>query len=302
MFTVLVSGSSGFVGMNLCKYLIEHDCLVNSVDIRKQNFDHFLKKDDVFIHLAGKAHDVNDVSDSAEYYLVNTDLTKKLFDAFIDSSASTFIYFSSVKACADEVSGILQETDIPNPQTHYGKSKLMAEEYILSKKIPETKRVYILRPCMIYGPGNKGNLNLLFDWVKKGYPWPLGAFDNQRSFCSIENVVFVVRELITRTDIPTGIYNLADDSPKSTNFIIKMIGDILDKKIKIINISRQIIFLLAKLGDTFSLKLNSERLKKLTESYIVSNKLLIQALGKELPINSQVGLKKAFEELKHKNF
>lgn len=302
MFTVLVSGSSGFVGMNLCKYLIEHDCLVNSVDIRKQNFDHLFKKDDVFIHLAGKAHDVNDVSDSAEYYLVNTDVTKKLFDAFINSSASTFIYFSSVKACADEVSGILQETDIPNPQTHYGKSKLMAEEYILSKKIPETKRVYILRPCMIYGPGNKGNLNLLFDWVKKGYPWPLGAFDNHRSFCSIENVVFVVRELITRTDIPSGIYNLADDSPKSTNFIIKMIGDILDKKIKIINIPRQIIFLLAKLGDTFSLKLNSERLKKLTESYVVSNKHLIQALGKELPVNSQVGLKKAFEELKHKNF
>jgi hypothetical protein len=64
----------------------------------------------------------------------------------------------------------------------------------------------------------------------------------------------------------------------------------------------KIIFLLVKLGDTFGLTLNSERLKKLTESYIVSNKLLIQALGKELPINSQVGLKKAFEELKHKIF
>ena len=300
MKKILLSGASGFVGSNLSKYLIELNYFVSTIKLKGDN--RIIEDYDVFIHLAGKAHDVNEVSDSAEYYLVNTDLTKKLFDAFIDSPASTFIYFSSVKACADEVSGILQETDIPNPQTHYGKSKLMAEEYILSKKIPESKRVYILRPCMIYGPGNKGNLNLLFDWVKKGYPWPLGAFDNQRSFCSIENVVFVVRELITRTDIPSGIYNLADDSPKSTNFIIKMIGDILDKKIKIINIPRQFIFLLARLGDTFRLKLNSERLKKLTESYIVSNKLLIKALGKELPINSQVGLKKAFEELKHKNF
>ena len=298
----LLTGASGFVGRNLLQAFENYDNIQLFAWDRKKAFGNQLIAKEGIIHLAGKAHDVNDVSDSAEYYLVNTDLTKKLFDAFIDSPASTFIYFSSVKACADEVSGILQETDIPNPQTHYGKSKLMAEEYILSKKIPESKRVYILRPCMIYGPGNKGNLNLLFDWVKKGYPWPLGAFDNQRSFCSIENVVFVVRELITRTDIPSGIYNLADDSPKSTNFIIKMIGDILDKKIKIINIPRQFIFLLARLGDTFRLKLNSERLKKLTESYIVSNKLLIKALGKELPINSQVGLKKAFEELKHKNF
>ena len=298
----LLTGASGFVGRNLLQAFENHEDIQFFACDRAKDLGNQLRAKDGIIHLAGKAHDVNDVSDSAEYYLVNTDLTKKLFDAFIDSSASTFIYFSSVKACADEVSGILQETDIPNPQTHYGKSKLMAEEYMLSKKIPETKRVYILRPCMIYGPGNKGNLNLLFDWVKKGYPWPLSAFDNQRSFCSIENVIFVVRELITRTDIPSGIYNLADDSPKSTNFIIKMIGDILDKKIKIINIPRQIIFLLAKLGDTFSLKLNSERLKKLTESYVVSNKHLIQALGKELPVNSHFGLKKAFEELKYKNF
>ncbi len=298
----LVTGASGFVGRNLFKAFENHEDIQLFAWDRSKDFSSQIIAKEGIIHLAGKAHDVKEVSDSEEYYVVNTELTKSFFDAFLQSSASTFIYFSSVKACADEVSGILLESDIPNPQTHYGKSKLMAEEYILSKKVPQGKRVYILRPCMIHGPGNKGNLNLLFNWVRKGYPWPLGAFDNQRSFCSIENVVFVVRELITQTDIPSGIYNLADDSPKSMNFIIKMIGDILDKKIKIINTPRQFIFLLATLGDTFRLKLNSERLKKLTESYIVSNKLLIKALGKELPINSQVGLKKAFEELKHKNF
>jgi nucleoside-diphosphate-sugar epimerase len=297
----LVTGASGFVGKNLLQAFENHDNIQLFACNSSKDFSNQLTAKDGIIHLAGKAHDLKDMSNPAEYYTVNTELTKIFFDAFLNSSASTFIYFSSVKASADEVSGILQETDISNPKTHYGKSKLLAEEFILSKKIPESKRVYILRPCMIYGPGNKGNLKLLFDWVKKGYPWPLGAFDNQRSFCSIENIVFVIRELLTRTDIPSGIYNLADDSPKSTNFIIELIGDILDKKIKIINFPRQFIFLLAKFGDTFRLKLNSERLKKLTESYIVSNKHLIHALGKELPINSQDGLKKAFEEFKHKN-
>jgi nucleoside-diphosphate-sugar epimerase len=294
----LVTGASGFVGKNLFNEFKKHKSIqLSHWDKTKDVYTQLIAKDGV-IHLAGKAHDLKDISDPAEYYLVNTELTKILFDAFLNSSASTFIYFSSVKASADEVSGILLETNIPNPQTHYGKSKLKAEEYILSKKIPNTKRVYILRPCMIHGPRNKGNLNLLFKWVKKGYPWPLGLFNNQRSFCSIENVAFVVGELITRTNIPTGIYNLADDSPISTNFIIKMAGDVLNKNVKIINIPRQFIILLAKLGDTFGLTLNSERLKKLTESYIVSNKHLIQALGKELPINSQDGLKKSFEELK----
>jgi nucleoside-diphosphate-sugar epimerase len=184
----------------------------------------------------------------------------------------------------------LLETDIPNPQTHYGKSKLMAEEYMLSKKIPKGKRVYILRPCMIHGPGNKGNLNLLFHWVKNGYPWPLGAFDNQRSFCSIENVSFVVNELLSRTDIPSGIYNLADNDTLSTNQLIKLIGKVLDRDVKIWRFTQDWVRLLASFGDRFKLPLNSERLHKLTSGYVVSNEKLLRALGKPLPINAQIGM------------
>lgn len=60
------------------------------------------------------------------------------------------------------------------------------------------KRVYILRPCMIHGPGNKGNLNLLYNVVRKGIPWPLGDFENKRSFTSIDNLCYVVEGLLER--------------------------------------------------------------------------------------------------------
>ena len=290
MKKILLSGASGFVGRNLVKYLTEHNYLVNSISVQSSIHLSIFDKCHDFIHLAGKAHDLKDISDPEEYYLVNTDLTKKLFNAFIDSTASTFIYFSSVKASADEVSGTLLESDIPNPQTHYGKSKLKAEEYMLSKKIPQGKRVYILRPCMIHGPGNKGNLNLLFNWVKKGYPWPLGAFDNQRSFCSIENVSFVVNELLTRTDIPSGIYNLADNDTLSTNQLIKLIGQALDRDVNIWSFNQDWVRLLASLGDRFKLPLNSERLHKLTSGYVVSNEKLLNAMGKPLPMNAQNGM------------
>ena len=80
----------------------------------------------------------------------------------------------------------------------YGESKIAAENYILGRlkaedgrlkaNLYDGKDVYILRPCMIHGPGNKGNLNLLYNVVRKGIPWPLGAFENRRSFTSIDNL------------------------------------------------------------------------------------------------------------------
>ena len=120
------------------------------------------------IHLAGKAHDLKKAANPEEYYHVNTNLTNFIFDTFLTSDVKVFITLSSVKAAADEVNGELTEEYIPNPITHYGKSKLLAEQYIFSKEIPEGKRVYVLRSCMIHGPGNKGNLNLLFKIVSRG--------------------------------------------------------------------------------------------------------------------------------------
>jgi nucleoside-diphosphate-sugar epimerase len=214
-----ITGSSGFVGTSVIKAF------------SKENFHSWergskIKIQDLecVIHLAGKAHDLKKTSSSDDYYKANTELTKEIFDAFLESKAKVFITLSSVKAIADEVDGELSEKAVPNPITHYGKSKLLAEQYIFSQPIPSGKRVFILRPCMIHGPGNKGNLNLLYELVSKGLPWPLGSFANSRSYLSIENLCFIIKELIDREDIPSGIYNVADDVPLSTNEVINLIA------------------------------------------------------------------------------
>jgi nucleoside-diphosphate-sugar epimerase len=250
---------------------------------------------DVVLHLAGKVDDLKKTSDSDEYYKVNTELTKKVFDAFFVSNAKVFITLSSVKAVADEVEGILTEQHYPNPVTHYGKSKLLAEQYIFSKEIPEGKRVYVIRPCMIHGHGNKGNLNLLYKIVSKNIPWPLGAFQNKRSFCSIENLMFVFKELIERDDIQSGIYHLADDEPVSTTELISLIAQSQNRKPKIWRISRFLIEKLAKIGDQLYLPLNSERLQKLTSSYVVSNAKIKAAIRKPFPVSSREGLLMTFQ-------
>ena len=258
-----------------------------------------LINESIVIHLAGKAHDLKKISNPEEYYHNNTDLTKKVFDAFLESNAKVFITLSSVKSVADQVIEDLTEEKIANPITHYGKSKLLAEQYILSKIIPEGKRVYILRPCMIHGPGNKGNLNLLYKIVSKRLPWPLGAFENKRSFCSIDNLGFIIRELIVNDQIPSGVYNIADDESLSTNEVIDLISTSQSKKSYIWNIPKSLIKLLTKIGDVFRLPLNTERLSKLTETYIVSNNKIKKAINKPLPVSAKDGLTKTFNSFKN---
>jgi nucleoside-diphosphate-sugar epimerase len=286
---ILITGSSGFVGSNLKTHLAE------SFVISEFNRGDVIKVcSNVVVHLAGKAHDHKNTSTSEEYYHVNTELTKRIFDAFLISDANVFITLSSVKAAADEVDFELTEEQIANPITHYGKSKLLAEQYILSKKILEGKRVYILRPCMIHGPGNKGNLNLLYKLASKGIPWPLGTFDNKRSFCSIDNLMFIIKELIEREDIPSGVYHVADDEALSTNDVISLLAESQNRKANIWKVSKGLIQSLAKLGDVLRLPLTTERLQKLTESYVVSNQKIKSAIGKDLPVSAKDGLLKTF--------
>ena len=288
--SIFLTGSSGFVGKNIVSYFGK------LLPINKYKRGSVINiQEDVVIHLAGKAHDLKNNSNIQEYYVVNTELTKTVFDAFLKSDAKVFITLSSVKAVADQVENILLEEVIPNPFTHYGKSKLLAEKYIFSQQITEGKRFYILRPCMIHGPGNKGNLNLLYNLVSKGLPWPLGSYENARSYLSIENLCFVIKELIENENIPSGVYNVADDVPLSTNSIIKLIAETKGKETRILKLSKPIITTFARFGDFLKLPLNSERLQKLTESYVVSNAKIKSAIEKPLPISSKLGLLKTFQ-------
>lgn len=290
---IAITGATGFVGTNLQEYL-KTAYELESLSVRYVPNQKFEIKIDAVIHLAGKAHDLKKVLNPLDYYEANYELTKQLFDAFLRSDAKVFVFMSTVKAVADEVKGILHEDEIPNPKTHYGIAKHQAEEYILSQELPIGKRVYILRPCMIHGPGNKGNLNLLYQLVAKGLPWPLGAFENQRSFLSIENLCFVIKELLENETIPSGVYQVADDKSLSTNELIQLLAISLNKKNKILKIPESWIKRAATLGDYLYLPLNSERLQKLTENYEVSNKKILQAIGKSLPISAADGLMKTF--------
>jgi nucleoside-diphosphate-sugar epimerase len=166
------------------------------------------------------------------------------------------------------------------------------EQGIAGQARNDNKRIYILSPCMIHGPGNKGNLNLLYNLVGKGLPWPLGAFDNHRSFLSIDNLTYIIEQIILQSP-ESGIYHLADDESVSTNELIKLIAASKGKKAKIWNCNKRFIKGIAKIGDVCKLPLNSDRLQKLTETYVVSNQKVKQALGiTKLPVSSVEGIER----------
>ncbi|PKH52987.1 nucleoside-diphosphate-sugar epimerase [Tenacibaculum sp. Bg11-29] len=297
---VTITGTSGFVGTNLLEYFDNSKFSVSSLSARYKPVQEFFLQGYALIHLAGKAHDLRNVSTPNDYYESNFELTKQLFDSFIKSDLSVFIFMSTVKACADEVKESLKEEDIPNPKTHYGLSKQKAEEYILNKKLPVNKRAYILRPCMIHGPNNKGNLNLLYKLVKKRIPWPLGNYPNQRSFLSIDNLMFCVNEFLSNDKISSGIYNLADDKTLSTNEIITLISNELGVETRIFKVPKFIISFVAKLGDIIRLPINNEKLQKLTSNYVVSNLKVKNSIKKILPVSSEEGMIKTINSFKKK--
>jgi nucleoside-diphosphate-sugar epimerase len=105
----------------------------------------------------------------------------------------------------------------------------------------------------------------------------------------------VIKELLENETISSRIFNVADNKSLSTNDLIQIIGQSLGKKNKILNIPSSWINRMAKLGDFLHLPLNSERLQKLTENYVVSNSKIVVAIGKPLPVTAEEGLLKTFE-------
>lgn len=306
MSKILITGSNGFVGQNIKTHLEAKGFEVFGVSRNKGSFqwDELLAGQlsaKVWIHLAAKAHDLKGSADDSVYFKVNTDLAISTFEQFLkDENSEMFVYFSSVKAAADEVKGELMEEDQFEVTGPYGQSKRKAEKYLLAQSLPNNKKLIIFRPCMIHGPGNKGNLNLLFSLVKKGIPYPLGAFENQRSFLYIGNLEYILGRIIADKGFPGGVYNLADDTSLSTNELVRLISKVLNKRSKIWNINSKFVKFLAKTGDALKLPLNTHRLNKLTESYIVSNKKIKKELKIEkLPYdvsNGMVNTLKSFME------
>jgi len=300
MSRVLVTGATGFIGTNLVPVLEAAGHEVVPFSLRGWTGEPFPEGIDAVVNLAGKAHDLDGTAGPEVYRRINTDLAERAYVAFLDSEATTFVQLSSVAAVNEEsVDGVLDERAEPHPVTPYGRSKLAAERLLLAVEPPEGRRVIALRPTMVHGPGDKGNLRLLFGMLSRGIPYPLDAYENERSFVSIGNLAWAVTNVIDTPSVPTGVYLVADDEPVSTGHLVSLIAEVTGRPVRRLAIPRPLVRAVAKVGDRVPVvPLNSRRLAKLTEDYRVSGAKLLAALGRTtMPIGTDDGLRASIAAL-----
>ncbi|MHC5353688.1 NAD-dependent epimerase/dehydratase family protein [Myroides sp. LJL115] len=297
---ILIYGNTGFIGSNLKNHLDENFTVQGS-SLRSLDNLSYIHENDIIINLVGKAHDHGGVASESEFNFVNLEIVQLIYKDFIESNAKVLIHISSIAAVEENNSiEVLTEESLCRPESLYGSSKRAAEEFLLSQDLPKDKKVIILRPTMVHGQGDKGNLTLLYKIISKGVPYPLAAFDNKRSFLSIDNFSFFIEEIIKNIDIiDSGIYHICDDEPVSTSEIVSIISKVSGRKVRSLPLPKSLIIFFAKIGDYLPIPLNSKRLGKMTNDLLVSNCKIKKVLDiRKLPIDAVGGLESTIRSFK----
>ena len=279
---IFISGSSGFVGKNITKLNPKSEFYCYN---RKNNIK--INQDFIF-HFAGLAHDISGQKKDDLYIRSNTDLTIDIFNEFLKSSAKVFVFLSTIKVLG-QYENIIVEDSIPKQQSIYGLSKFNAEQYLLSKKIPSDKKVYVLRSSLIYGEEPKGNLKLLKKYVNFNLPWILSSFDNKISLLDIRNLNFILNKLCeSYNNIPSGIYNVSDDNPIKVKELVRCLASAMNKRIFFCSIKKSYLNLIFNIGSTLKLPiLNKSSFYKLTKNTIVNISKIKKVLNAKLPYTTK---------------
>jgi UDP-glucose 4-epimerase len=242
---ILITGADGFIGSNLCNALRARNFGVKAVtrlpltrlkvdenqllDLLDDKFpEHLCDGVDTVIHLAGKAHALAETSqDAVEYFQINTEGSRKLLEAAKASGVSRFIYFSSVKAVGSSESQPMDESVVTPADTPYGQSKYAAEQLVLHGDfIPHP---VVIRPSMVYGNTEKGNLPRMIKAIRRGIFPHLPEFGNKRSMVHVDDVV---QATILAADNPLAAgqkYILTDGQAYSTRQLYELIRTALGK-------------------------------------------------------------------------
>jgi len=295
---VLVTGANGFIGQELTRTLQENDFVVRTSGrrfVHDLNYVVYDMTDDhcprelldgvsTVFHLAGKAHDLAENNqDEKEYRLVNTEGTRKLLEAAQQAGVKRFIFFSSVKAVGWIEDQLMDESVISMADSPYGQSKFEAEQLVLhGGYVPHS---VVIRPCMVYGNDNKGNLPRMIRAIRRGFFPPLPETHNRRSMVHVDDVVQAALLAAKNPDAGGQIYIVTDGISYSTRQIYNFIRAALGKKQTTLEIPYGLLKGLAKVGDAFSRLIGSRfpfdtaALEKLTGSAWYSSAKIEHQLG-----------------------
>ena len=313
---VLITGASGFIGHKLVLTLVERGidvvALARTPSSRSQSWVEHRTADvtdarsmrgmmdgcDTVIHLAGLAHKIAYSLSDADFDRVNVGGTQNVLEEAARSGAVRFIFLSSAGVGGSFSTRPLTEDEVPKPGDPYARSKVRAEQVVRSNVKNDHLWTAILRPPMVYGPGDPGNLPRLASVIRKGVPLPFGAVSNARSVVFVGNLVHAIMLLLEREPGNGDIFYVADDTPLSTADLAREIGSALGTPARIIPVPKRVLTSLARAGDLIAkargFPFTSRELNKLTGTLVVDDSKLRRASGYKPLVTTPAGIRATF--------
>lgn len=244
---ITMIGASGFVGTRLIdllkqspdKYSLKNIDLLPSHffnditeigDVREQNqMDEKLKSADVVVLLAAQHRD--DVSPTSLYYDTNVGGMKVTLNAMEKNGIKRLIFFSSVAIYGLNKKNPNEEHPA-DPFNHYGKSKWQAEEVLQEwyKKHPDWN-IDIVRPTVIFGERNRGNVYNLLKQISSGKFLRVGKGENVKSMAYVGNIVAFVKFMIEKVTTGYNVFNYIDKPDTNMNDLVALVEKVLNKHI-----------------------------------------------------------------------
>ena len=243
---IVIIGGSGFVGTRLIDLLLQTTGyeIVNVDKNKSTNFaditviTNILDKDmlsnrlsgaDIVILLAAEHRD--DVSPVSLYYDVNVQGMRNTLDAMQYNGIKRIIFTSSVAIYGLDKANP-DESFSADPFNHYGKSKWQAEQVLQEwYKSHPGWNINIVRPTVIFGEGNRGNVYNLLHQIASGKFMMIGRGNNQKSMSYIGNIIAFIRFLTEQITTGYNVYNYVDKPDLTTNDLVHHTGNIINKKI-----------------------------------------------------------------------
>ncbi len=275
---ILLTGATGFVGQHFLQNNNNKYQIVTA-SVRQQLPLPDLSGIDAIVHLGGKAHEMKPLPDEV-YFSSNAELTKHLAEAAKKAGVSHFIYVSSVKVYGNKANQTVNENSPCHPDDAYGKSKLLAEQYVQQLE-DEHFTISIVRPPLVYGAGVKGNMLKLMQLAGSNVPLPFGNIHNKRSIVYVGNLIALIHVLLDKK--MSGVFIAGDQAPLSTTQLVTLLRKSNGKKTSLLFIPKWVQRAIKTVRPHLYVRLFG--------SFVIDNSSTNLKLGFVPPVSTETGMK-----------